>query len=179
MSSILKVDTIQTTAGAAPTTKDLGFAAGSVIQMVNTSFNNQTDITTTSAAAITGASLAITPKFSTSKIFVMVNLSVRIKDHNTSYANSGLEILRGSTQLQTLAADNSGPFEVGFYDTSGSGGEVCVRYTNNIVDSPSTTSATTYSVKGKIYGNNGATLTINQGDTTYGQSSIILMEIAQ
>ena len=36
MSSILKVDTIQTTAGAAPTTKDLGFAAGSVIQVVGT-----------------------------------------------------------------------------------------------------------------------------------------------
>ena len=34
MSSILKVDTIQTTAGAAPTTKDLGFAAGSIIQTV-------------------------------------------------------------------------------------------------------------------------------------------------
>ena len=32
MSSILKVDTIQTTAGAAPTVKDLGFSSDSVIQ---------------------------------------------------------------------------------------------------------------------------------------------------
>ena len=32
MSSILKVDTIQTTAGAAPTAKDLGFSPDSVIQ---------------------------------------------------------------------------------------------------------------------------------------------------
>ena len=174
--SILKVDTINE-----KTTGNGVAIPGHVIQMVNTSFNNQTDITTTSAAAITGASLAITPKFSTSKIVLMVNLSIRIKDLNTSYANCGLEILRGSTQLQTLAGDNAGPFEVGFYDVSGGGGEICSRYANNIIDSPSTTSATTYSVKGKIYGNNGATLSINPGDiaSAIGQSSIILMEIAQ
>ena len=183
MSSILKVDTIQTTAGAAPTTKDLGFAAGSVIQMVNTSFTDKTAITSQSATAITGASLAITPKFSTSKIVVMVNLSMRISDNNTSYYNTGFHILRGSTELQTLPTDNSGPFEIGHYDAGHSGGELCVRYANNIVDSPSTTSATTYSVKGKVYNNTGATLTVNAGGVnvgnTTGQSSIILMEIAQ
>lgn len=179
MSSILKVDTIQTTAGTAPTTKDLGFAAGSVIQMVNTSWNTKTTISSQSATAITGASLAITPKFSTSKIVVMVNLSMKVNDTNTTYYNTGFEILRGSTQLQTLAGDNAGPFEIGHYDGGHSGGELCVRYSNNIVDSPSTTSATTYSVKGKAYGTAGSILTVNHGDTTFGQSSIILMEIAQ
>jgi hypothetical protein len=172
--SILKVDTIN------EKTSGNGVAIpGHIIQMVNTSWSTQTAITSQSATAITGASLAITPKFSTSKILVMVNLSLRIKDPDTSYANCGLEILRGSTQLQTIAGDNSGPFEIGIYDVGGGGGELNSRYANNIVDSPSTTSATTYSVKGKIYSTTGPTLTINQGDTTNGQSSIILLEIAQ
>lgn len=176
--SILKVDTIN------EKTSGNGVAIpGHIIQMVNTSWSTQTAITSQSATAITGASLAITPKFSTSKIVCMVSLSVRIGDSNTSYYNAGFEILRDSTQLQTLPTDNSGPFEIGHYDSTQTGGEVCMRYANNVVDSPSTTSATTYSVKGKIYGTTGPTLTVNAGGSnagnTNGQSSIILMEIAQ
>jgi len=172
--SILKVDTInEKTSGNGVQ------IAGHVVQMVNTSWNTQTAISSQSATAITGASLVITPKFSTSKIVVLVNLSARIADSNTTYYNTGFEILRGSTQLQTLPTDNAGPFEMGHYDGGHSGGEIVLRYANNIVDSPSTTSATTYSVKGKIYGTAGAILTINSGNNTNGQSSIILMEIAQ
>jgi len=176
--STLKVDTIN------EKTTDNGVAIpGHVVQMVNTSFTDKTAITSQSATAITGASLAITPKFSSSKIVVMVNISMRIADSNTTYYNTGFNILRGSTELQQLPNDNTGPFEVGHYDGGHSGGELCVRYVNNIVDSPSTTSATTYSVKGKVYGSAGATLTINAGGVnagnTTGQSSIILMEIAQ
>ena len=155
------------------------FPAGCVIQTVNTSWTTKSTISSQTATAITGASLAITPKFSTSKILVMINLTTRIADSNTTYYNTGFEILRGSTQLQQLPADGTGPFEVGHYDAGHSGGELCVRYVNNIVDSPSTTSATTYSVKGKVYGSAGGVLTINAGTSTTGQSSIILMEIAQ
>ena len=60
MSSILKVDTIQTTAGAAPTTKDLGFAAGSVIQTVQGTLGSAANTNTTSYTD-TGLTATITP----------------------------------------------------------------------------------------------------------------------
>lgn len=154
-------------------------AAGHVIQMVNTSWNTQTAITSQSYTTITGASLAITPKFSTSKILVLVNLSTSLYDGNTGYCNASYQTLRGSTNISgTVPTDGTGTYEIGSY---GGGGAVEAnhKYTNNIIDSPSTTSATTYSVKGKIYGTAGGTLTVNQGGTAYGTSSLILMEIAQ
>ena len=48
-----------------------------------------------------------------------------------------------------------------------------------IIDTPSTTSATTYTIQGRAYGSAGGYLYINHGTVTTGQSSIILMEIAQ
>ena len=75
MSSILKVDTIQTTAGAAPTTKDLGFAAGSIIQVKHTVNTTSNLVNTTSDFPVaSGFKLSITPKFNTSKILVIMEI---------------------------------------------------------------------------------------------------------
>ena len=102
MSSILKVDTIQTTAGAAPTTKDLGFAAGSVVQFQNVIYNGASNSTTSTSFVDTGLSINITPKFATSKIFVIVHQvaaalagtsNTRV-DFRCIEANSGTELYR-------------------------------------------------------------------------------------
>jgi len=156
-------------------------APGNIIQVVDTSWNTQTAVTATSYTAITGASLAITPKFSTSKILVMVNLSIRINDSNTSYVNGAFQTLRGSTNISgSVPTDNTGSFEVGQYIGSSSAIELNWRYSNNIIDSPSTTSATTYSVKGKSYGSAGGVVTVNVSAANgSGTSSLVLMEIAQ
>ena len=70
--STLKVDTIQTTGGAAPTLNDLSIShAGSIVQVVQTSLDSGISTTSTSYVT-TGLALAITPKFSTSKLKVMV-----------------------------------------------------------------------------------------------------------
>jgi len=173
--SILKVDTLQ------PATASAIHNAGSVVQVVNTSWSTQTVITATSYTAVTGGSLAITPKFSTSKILVMVSLSTKLNDPNTSYANGSFQILRGSTNVSgTVPTDGTGSFEIGFYASGISAFELNHRYANNVIDSPSTTSATTYSVQGKSYGSAGGIVTVNaSGAGGSGTSSIILMEIAQ
>ena len=76
MTSVLKVDQIQTTAGDAPTTKDLGFAAGSIIQTVYNSHN--TGVTLSSGGAVeTGLAASITPKFASSKILVTVAQNIQ------------------------------------------------------------------------------------------------------
>ena len=73
MTSILKVDTIQTTAGAAPTINDLGINdAGTVVQVIDGRTISYSSHATTS---YTNSNLAvtITPKFANSKLFFSVS----------------------------------------------------------------------------------------------------------
>lgn len=161
MSSILKVDTIQTTAGAAPTAKDLGFAAGSVIQVANgllaTGVNNST-----ASYVDTGLTATITPKFASSKILIICNMmSV---ENNTASEGAHVKLVRGSTDLSEW-----GRF-MGYtrtYMTS----HPSITY----LDSPATTSATVYKVQFKR-GQGGGQVNVNSNTAT---SSITLMEIAQ
>ena len=63
MSSILKVDTIQTTAGAAPNLTDMGFSTANTIIAVyyaTSSSSSQTN-DTNSHVNITGMSITMTP----------------------------------------------------------------------------------------------------------------------
>ena len=164
MSSVLKVDTIQTTSGAAPTTKDLGFAAGSVIQVVGTKFDGQNAnvvaTTTSSSFTDTGLSATITPKFNTSKILVIICCQL----YTSSTAHGDVAIFRGSTEIIRSSFN---------YDAAGgSAGQGSLQ----ILDSPATTSATEYS----IYIRSGSTSqTTTHNGSSNSDSHITLMEIAQ
>ena len=91
MSSILKVDTIQTTAGAAPTTKDLGFSPDSVIQTklwyvtpieVSTSGSWAASTVPTLANTYSVGDYSFTKKHSDSKVIATV--SGHVDHQNTS-----------------------------------------------------------------------------------------------
>lgn len=71
MSSILKVDTIQTTAGAAPSTGTLGFRAGSIVQYQERYYDLSTFTTSSgSMVDVTNYYVDITPTKATNKIRV-------------------------------------------------------------------------------------------------------------
>jgi len=166
MSSILKVDTIQTTAGAAPTTKDLGFAAGSVIQTVQGTLGSAANTNTTSYTD-TGLTATITPTNATSKILVITSASGCLQDNATSDETAKVNLVRGSTQISEL--------ETQIRTRGGTGGENAPFATNfSFLDSPSTTSATTYKVQQKVV--SAEVLYFNYGSST---ATITLMEIAQ
>jgi len=79
MSSILKVDTLQTAAGGVPTAADLGLnVTGSVLQVVSFTQPNYAAASGTSASQLAdlGLKVSITPKSSSSKFFVMINVGV-------------------------------------------------------------------------------------------------------
>ena len=167
MSSILKVDTIQTTAGAAPTTKDLGFAAGSVIQVVSTSLAAHVDYSSSNLAKTNIMTLNITPKFNTSKVLVLCNLGLYI---NSSAAESrgNLGIERDSTVIRGV---DSASGVAMFRDSSGHFKSYMTGF--NFLDSPSTASAITYKAfyRGDTY-NAG-------GHFDKEHTNMTLMEIAQ
>ena len=174
--STLSVDTIQGQTAAAK----VKMPSGHIIQTVTTSFTNTTNTTSTSFTDITGGSLAITPFFSTSKILVQLQYSVGFADSNTNYAYGAIQVLRGSTDITTnIPTDGTGSFEFGGNAGGASAVEFYQRYSNVIIDSPSTTSSTTYTTKIKAYGAGGGSVYVNPGSSNVGKSHLILMELAQ
>ena len=81
MSSILKVDTIQTTAGAAPSAIDLGLdVSGTILKMHRHSWADEHQVANNSSsyAAVTGSSFSFTPKSASSTLIIVSDLACRV-----------------------------------------------------------------------------------------------------
>ena len=170
MSSQLRVDKILPVDGA-PTN-----GGGGIIQVIQTIKKDQFETSTTVGsgyADITGLSATITPKFNTSKIMVEAN----IYNSNNNAVNF-FRVLRGSTFIeQPSGTSSSGAnwnahgfsyFDHQFQDT-------CVI---KILDSPATTSATTYKIQTACTSN---VVTINQFFNTsnyFGITTLQLYEVS-
>ena len=141
-------------------------SAGKVIQVVQATYSTQ--VTTSSSSYVdTGLTASITPQFSTSKILVMVVQAECQKPNNTASGAYGLQLLRNSTVIT-----NFGLF-LG-YNASSSVGGGASNQSCTYLDSPATTSSTTY--KTQVVAQNGVTGVFVNGDNS--TSTITLMEIA-
>ena len=168
MASIIKVDTIQTAAGGTPTAADLGIGGtGKVLQVVEASTYTRVS-TTSSSQTDTGISATITPSSTSSKILIQACTTL-----GTSAANTYIScrFYRGSTDLGYLS-------DLLAYDSSS--GPITEQVNFCQLDSPNTTSATTYKL---TFGNQGGSGTAfantDAGSATeHGRGQIILMEIA-
>lgn len=152
---------------------------GKVLQVVSTA---KTDIWTSSATsftAVTGLSASITPTATTSKILIMAQLSVGGQSAN----HSGFwKMTRGGTDIYVGDAAGSRIRTVfgGYYN--GNLQDILISHSIIYLDSPATTSATTYQVEAKAV---SATIKLNApandaDNTNYlrGASSITVMEIS-
>jgi len=156
--------------------------AGSVLQVVQTAKTDTATIsvTTSANADITGMSVSITPSAASNKILILaqVSLSQLISDI------SGIVLVRGSTEIGVGDANgNRNRNTAGFW----SGGNTNELVTVPIVflDSPATTSSTTYKLQISKATGSTRTYYLNRNtrydnaayDGTY-MSSITVMEIA-
>jgi len=151
--------------------------AGNVLQVVSTTKTDTFSTTSTSLVDLTGLSVSITPTSATSKILVFMQITGN--GTNLQFA----QMVRGSTAIyKGDDAGNRVGVSIGslFY---GPGGEASSSGSAIFLDSPATTSATTYKVQVRTQ---TGTMFINRSidDTnslTAGQrtaSSITVMEIA-
>ena len=164
MTSIIKVDTLQKANGATPTAADLGInTTGSVLQVVNGTITGNVGITTSSRVDV--LSLSITPKFSSSKILVAVNLS-DVGQNNVSSSYGRFTLLRNTTDLIRIGG------QIGY--TGNTASNSVASCSTSYLDSPSTTSSVTYKIQGQSVTNSG---TIEVGASS-SISTITLMEIA-
>ena len=166
MTSIIKVDQIQTAAGAAPTAADLGInTTGNVLQVVQSTLG-QTSVThATSSFTATGHTVTITPKFSTSKVLLYVLGGGQYLPQGNTMGS--VTIYRGSTNIGSSTRGLQS-----FY-TVGTTGFTITPHGMMVLDSPSTTSATTYQTYAKT---DGGTYQYNGGDR--GNVNFVAMEIA-
>ncbi len=119
------------------------FPAGSVLQVVNATYSTETTIISTSYTN-TGLSASITPTSTSNKILVIVGQTI-IASRTTGSEIGSVNLVRGSTEVMGISR------ALGLEAGNGSGGS----YTNfgtigfSYLDSPSTTSSTTYKTQAK------------------------------
>jgi len=180
MTAILKVDTIQDTAGnniinessntitigasgdtisipSGATITNSGtannFGGGKINQVVTQTLTSVTSISSGSYVA-TGLTLNITPSASNSKIYLVASIST--SGSSTDY-NQSMSFFRGSTIIG--AAANVGN-RIGSMSQSRTNVSIADSVVLTFVDSPSSTSQLTYTVK--LYGEAGITHYVNR-----------------
>jgi len=158
---------------------------GSVLQVVQTIKTDTFSTTSSTNVDITGFSVAITPSSTSSKILVAVNMGI-ISGRQNSYPF--LTLLRGSTAVGvgTSGSGNRPNVSFGNFGFNGpstlglTGGAASFQY----LDSPNTTSSTTYKVQINS-GYNSYQVEVNRANhdpdesfSPRSASTIIAMEVA-
>jgi len=142
-------------------------SAGQVLQVVNATTSTETS-STTSTYVDTTLTATITPKFATSKILVIVHQNGISKNGSSVAEDMKLKLLRGSTDITVLSLYSL------YTGTTMSlyGQTLSTCY----LDSPATTSATTYKTQFAAAENAGTVSVQKNGGNSV--STITLMEIA-
>ena len=162
MTSKLRVDSILPVDGA-PTS-----GGGGIIQVVSTVKTDTFSTTSTSFTDITGYSVSITPKFSSSKILIMGTL---VAGYGVSSAYAlYFRLMRGSTPI--CVGDSDGNKTQASFGTQGlANTDTTISFPFQFLDSPNTTSATTYKVQATS--ENPQTLYVNRSLETDGNADIV------
>ena len=143
---------------------------GSVLQVVSVAIQTNFS-TTTNGFVSTPITASITPSSATNKILIQISPVVFITG-STVDAGVGFGIVRGATQIYSTSY-------IAFYAGSGTatnaGSIPYIQY----LDSPATTSSTTYTLQVTRYTNNGGTtVLINRNYVSNDTSVITLIEVA-
>ena len=161
--------TLPTVSGTVLT--DTSPKAGNVIQVVQTTINGTSTTLSTNAVwtDVTGFTASITPSASSSKILVMISAQFELFKSGAEVTGA-FKILRGSTDIFVESANSQG------FEAATNGGRTYIDYRWNgfYLDSPATTSSTTYKLQFRLQ--NGGQITVNSQGTQTG--TVILMEVA-
>jgi len=134
---------------------------GKVLQVVSSTFDDTTAMSSSTYADITGSSLSITPSSTSSKILVFYSLQFRLRNDSLNICTGYVRVLRGATEITETRNQSN--------DDSLSPSPMVISH----LDSPSTTSAVTYKAQQKMTA--GTQVVVNDGTV---DSYITLMEIS-
>jgi len=156
---------VLTVTGGVPVWATPAGGGGKVLQVVHAQTNSAA-VNSTSTYADSNLTATITPTSATSKVLIFVSQNVTKSNANASNSLA-LRLVRGATTIQDPITT------LGIY-TATTLALVGLTASTNYLDSPATTSATTYKTQ-FMNPNNTASVVCQNGGDSY--SSIILMEI--
>jgi hypothetical protein len=146
--------------------------AGNVIQVVSVSTTTTTALSTNATwTDVTNFTASITPSASSSKILVMISAQFELFKSGAEVTGA-FKILRGSTDIFLESANSQG------FEAATNGGRTYMdgRWNGIYLDSPATTSSTTYKLQFRL--NNNGSLTVNSQNNNTQTGTVTLMEIA-
>ena len=153
-----------------------GIDTGKVGQVLSVTKTDVVSSSSTSYLDISGLSLSITPTATNSKIFITVDISGGHSDGSANY-----RITRGGTVI--TQGDSAGSRRQVMFQRGAQSGNKMDGVGTNFLDSPNTTSATTYQVQWSIQ-NAGVNIYLNRSadDTDNesfprGTSTLTIMEV--
>ena len=157
---------VLTVAGGVPSWATPAGGGGKVLQVVQGTLATSAS-TTSGTLSDTGLTASITPSSATSKVLVMITMPIYASKSATVYPLiSYVKVLRGATAL-------SNTWEYPEFSVGGNvSKEMEAVFAFTYLDSPSTTSSTTYKTQFAAY-NSGTTFVCFQNTT----ATIVLMEI--
>ena len=137
---------------------------GKVLQVVQATYSTSTGTTSTSYVD-SGLSASITPSATSSKIMVIATLPMKGSASIGGDIQGGFQLVRGATAVQAV------PYAFSIYQGAS---QWKFMQTLSYLDSPSTTSATTYKIQITALGGSSSTITAQSENNT---SVILLIEI--
>ena len=173
MFRVSDTDTVEVYDGSAWTA--LG-ASPTILQVVSTAKTDTFSTTSTSFTDVTGLTVSITPSSATNKVLIIAQVALGSSANGTSLRLSG----GNATNYVGAAAGSRIQAIIGGSNMSISG--FMDAMTLAYLDSPATTSSTTYAVQlrvnsGTAYVNQSPT-DVNSADYARGASSITVIEVA-
>ena len=163
---------------AAPNLASSGLTTGKIIQIVSaTSTTSQS--TTSYSWSDTNLSASITPSSSSNKIYISVQHPFRMHRSGEYDTHAGIQLLRGSTVIQeTRERSNGGKSEMIMgVATSASSAYHAGHHIIQFLDSPSTTSSTTYKTQYAV--DHGTTLYLNQPESDSSKTPMAVMTLME
>lgn len=144
-----------------------GASGGGIIQVVQSTNSTQATYTSTSYTS-SGLSASITPRSTSNKILVMINLQAG--SYSSDVANLGIKLQRNGGDLYTT--------QYGYVNSVNAAINMSTYIGFNYLDSPASTSSLTYSILFNGYivsGPNGNYTVFNYGNST---SFLTLLEVS-
>jgi len=171
MTQAANLGALGTNAGTTGILASAGMPAGSVLQAVTTNYQTYTSSTSTSLVDVSGFSASITPKFSTSKILILLDIN-GFCNAQSSGASSIIQVYITDGSNNVIAKVNYG------YVTNGGASGNWLSLGLNYSHSPATTSAITYKIRMQGDGSGNGWSVNNYATGGSVTSGITLLEIA-
>ena len=148
---------------------------GGIIQTIQESTTTLVSTTSTSAVDST-LTASITPTSTSSKILILVSQQFRLRYDSGAEAGGSFILLRDSTTIHT----GPGRYGIWFQANGSSAVDHYQRWNIQVLDSPNTTSSTTYKTQLTVHNSNYnlKAQPVGSGSGNDGKSYITLMEVS-